>query len=127
MWLSEELARRTHRGAAEAESGTVTVEAESAGVYARGEVRGAVMASPGGYLWRPAQGETVLLLRGGARDTPPYVIGKAEQDAQELLPGEVCIRSAGGARIVLRNDGRIELYGSVTLNGVPLNGGSDGA
>ena len=123
MWLSEELARRTRLGTAKAETGTVTVEAEEAGVYARGEVRGAAVASPGGYLWRPRQGESVLLVKSGTSDASPCVVGVLEQERESLEAGEVCIRSAGGARIVLRNDGRIELYGELYLNGMPLDGG----
>lgn len=125
MWLSEELARRTRRSGTEAESGVVTVEGDGAGVFTLGEVRGASVVAPGGYFWRPRQGETVLLVRSGTPGEAPRVLGAEEPVGETLEAGEVCIRSAGGARIVLRNNGNIELTGALTLNGVPLDGGAE--
>lgn len=115
MWLSEKL-RRGEETAAAGETGTVSIEGAAPAVLAGAEERAEVL-SPGGYSWRPRRGETVMLLRGGAAGEARYVAGRV-QGEQSLAPGEVRIASAGGASITLRNDGTVDLTGTVRINGV---------
>lgn len=119
MWI----ARRTRAEARSvgAESGTVTIGGGAAGVMSRGELREVPTAAPGGYAWRPRCGERVLVVRGDTEETC-WVAGSLDgETVQETLSdGEVCIYSTGGASIRLRSDGRVEITGTVYVNGVPL-------
>lgn len=118
MWIAE----RTRGGerSASAESGVVSIGGGAAGVVSRGEARGVCASAPGGYAWRPQCGEQVLTVRG-AQEAERWIVGVLDASAQETLAdGEVCIFSAGGARICLRNNGRVEISGTVYVNGSPL-------
>lgn len=117
MWLSERLRRAS--SAAAGEAGVVSIEGTPTAVLTGAEERAAAVLAPGGYEWRPRQGETVLVLRGGALGEERYLAGRVQTESA-LAPGEVRIASSGGAAITLRNDGRVELSGAVTVNGAPL-------
>ena len=65
MWLSRQ-SREVSRSRQEPETGVVTLEGEETAVYLAGERRDLPVLSPGGYCWRPAEGETVLVLKSGA-------------------------------------------------------------
>ncbi len=123
MWIAGRLGR-TERAqeTAAVESGTVTVGGCEAGVLSRGEERSLPVAAPGGYAWRPVSGEQVLVLRGGTQGEERYVAAALSEETQvpTLADGEICLFSRGGeARIVLRNDGRVEIEGEVYINGKP--------
>ena len=114
MWLSSQ-SRKTRPSSPEAETGVVTLEGEETAVYLTGERRNLPVLSPGGYCWRPAEGDTVLVLKSGADGEELWVAG----DGSDLAPGEVRIQS-GRAAIFLGSDGSVNLRGSVKLNGVPV-------
>lgn len=133
MWIAGRLGRTEEaQETAAVESGTVTIGGSAAGVLSRGEERSLPIAAPGGYAWRPKNGERVLVLRGGTLGEERYVAAALSDAAgrMALADGEVCLfSSAGGARIVLRNDGRVEIEGEVYINGKPYieaeeNGGA---
>ena len=65
MWLSSQ-SRKTQRSDQGAETGVVTLEGEENAVYLTGVLLNLPVLSPGGYCWRPAEGETVLVLKSGA-------------------------------------------------------------
>lgn len=117
MWLSSQ-SRKTQRSDQGAETGVVTLEGEETAVYLTGERRNLPVLSPGGYCWRPAEGETVLVLKSGADGEELWVAG-VPGDGTDLAPGEVRIQSRQAA-VFLGNDGSIDLRGTVKLNGVPM-------
>ena len=117
MWLSSQ-SRKTQRSDQGAETGVVTLEGEETAVYLTGERRNLPVLSPGGYCWRPAGGETVLVLKSGADGEELWVAG-VPGDGTDLAPGEVRIQSRQAA-VFLGNDGSIDLRGTVKLNGVPM-------
>ena len=105
MWTSD---RRKTRQAGESwvDWGEVTLEGDPAGAYLDGERRQLAVYGPGGYCWKPALGDRVLVLKAGQ--------GGA---------GEVSISSSGAeSGLLLRTDGRLELNGQVMVNGQSLNG-----
>ena len=110
MWTSD---RRKTRQAGESwvDWGEVTLEGDPAGAYLDGERRQLAVYGPGGYCWKPALGDRVLVL-------------KARQgEAETLGAGEVSISSSGAeSGLLLRTDGRLELNGQVMVNGQSLNG-----
>lgn len=121
MWIAGRLGRTEEaQETAAVESGTVTIGGSSAGVLTRGEERELPVAAPGGYAWRPGSGERVLVLRGGTLGEERYVAAALDETAESmsLADGEVCLFArGGGARIVLRNSGRVEIEGELFING----------
>lgn len=110
MWTSD---RRKTRQAGESwvDWGEVTLEGDPAGAYLDGERRQLAVYGPGGYCWKPALGDRVLVLKAG------------QGEAETLGAGEVSISSSGAeSGLLLRTDGRLELNGQVMVNGQSLNG-----
>lgn len=110
MWLTKENARR-REVPSPAETAVVTLAEGTVAAYGRGEQRGLGILSPGGVLWRPEVGDAVLTLQADGAGAP-YVAGEVSEPAEELAPGELLLRSKG-ASIHLRNDGVIEVRGTV--------------
>ena len=114
MWLSE---RKKGRGYGEAMVGQTTLSGDPAGVYLDAERRALVVFAPGGYVWRPAVGEEVLVLKQEGENS--CVVGV--RCGGDLDPGEVLIHAGqGDAAIKLSTDGTVNLMGQVLINGVPL-------
>lgn len=120
MWLSKKLAAHELQDVASAQDGTVTIEGGELAVFSSGEKREVKTVGPGGYEWQPCKGEDVLIVRGGTFGEESYAVGVPEQAGEALAPGEVRIRSAAGAEIVLHNSGRIDINGLLFINGVPF-------
>ena len=100
-----------------ADTGTVTLGGDPAAVSLGGERRQVPVYAPGGYQWRPAAGDQVLVLKAGAQRESPCVAGVCCQSGT-LSPGEVRI-SSGSGQISLR-DGRVEVQGQLWVNGETL-------
>lgn len=116
MWTSECNCRRTVQEP-EAEFGLVTLGGDPAGVLLGGERRWLPVYSPGGYCWRPAAGDRVLVLKTGAERETPCVLG-AVQKNDGLSPGEVQL--SGGNCSLRLGWGGLELNGTVLVNGQTL-------
>lgn len=92
--------------------GVVTLGGDPAGVYLSGERRWVAVYAPGGYQWRPAVGEKVLVLKAGDHQESPCLVG-VRQSEQQLEPGAVRL-SGGEGQIDLCKDG-IRLTGQVWI------------
>lgn len=70
MWTSD---RRKTRQAGESwvDWGEVTLEGDPAGAYLDGERRQLAVYGPGGYCWKPALGDRVLVLKAGQGGESP--------------------------------------------------------
>lgn len=75
MWISEQGRRRTEPDGT-ALVGRVTLPGDPAGVYLAGERRELPVFGPGGYVWRPEEGEQVLVLKTGQAGEAPCVAGR---------------------------------------------------
>ena len=115
MWLSEERSRKAAAEAA-AEWGMVTI-GDPAAVYLAGERRQVPICCPGGYAWRPAVGEQVLVLKAGQEGEQPCILGKAQEEKSGLQPGQV--RISGDRCSILWGD-ELQLIGAVQVNGESL-------
>ena len=113
MWISRRAWPESKREAL-AEGGEVTLE-ENVGVYAEGERRSLPVYGPGGYRWRPAMGEQVLVLKLGQDGEQPCVAGSAV-DLDSINVGDVELYTEG-ARIRLSKDGRVDIDGKIYING----------
>lgn len=116
MWLSKRL--RTETPSAEADLGKTSIAGGSVGVVARGEIRALPVYGPGGYVWQPASGETVLVIKGGTGGEETCVAGAEQKNAPaDMKPGEVYLFASGGASVYLKSDGTLELRGGIRLLG----------
>ncbi len=118
MWLSQQRRDLTRRENT-VETGPVTLSGDPAGVYLSGERRSVSVYSPGGYQWAPAPGQEVLVLKAGADGESPCTVGARQKDTPQ--PGEVRLSSADQrVQIHLTQNGRLELRGSLIINGLQL-------
>lgn len=102
---------------AEAEVGVTTIGGGEAAVLTRGEDRALPVYGPGGLVWTPKAGDTVLVIKGGSGREEQCIAGAlARRETDELEPGELRLYS-GGASLTLRNDGAVEIYGRLMVNG----------
>jgi len=121
MWLSQQM-----RPAPEdtgADLGVTSISGSSAGVIAKGELRSLPVYGPGGYLWQPAAGQTVLVIKGGTGAQECCVAGAKQAPAPTgMQPGEVYLY-AGDGSIYLKNDGTVVLRGTVSVEGTLMING----
>ena len=127
MWLSKSISlrQRTEQESAAADMGVTTIGGGSASVMTRGEQRNLEVFAPGGLIWQPRAGDTVLVVKGGTGGQEQCVVASSTAAAapEGLAPGELFLYSCGGASIYLRADGGIVVKGNVELQGpVSVNG-----
>ena len=96
MWLAENMKHTAP--AADAEQGVSTIVGEQMGVMTRGEVRQLPVYGPGGYVWMPESGASVLVIKGGPGGEEQCVCGQKQPAAPGgMQPGEVCLCGPGTA------------------------------
>lgn len=111
MWLAEQ--GKQPRTTADADLGVTTISGDSAGVVTRGEVRRLPVFGPGGYVWMPESGGTVLVIKGGPGGEEQCVAGMKQADIPAgMQAGDVYLH-AGKASVWLHSGGRIDLKGTV--------------
>ncbi len=118
MWLSRQTA--PFRRSAAADRGVVTIGGGTPAVYSGVERRGLPVYGPGGYYWRPARGDSVLILKTGAEGEAPCVLGREMDAGAAVEAGEILITNGSGASIRLGADGSLYLTGVLYLNGEPF-------
>ena len=121
MWLSKALAFRqaAEREGTAADMGVTTIGGASASVMTRGEQRELAVFAPGGLVWQPQAGDTVLVIQGGS-GCQEQCVAAADTSAAApagMAPGELFLFSQGGASIYLRQDGAIAVRGPLSLEG----------
>ena len=116
MWLSKQM--RPEIPTADADLGMTTIAGGSAGVVTRGEVRALPVYGPGGYVWLPESGETVLVIKGGPGGEEQCVAGARQRQIPEgMQPGEVYLCGPGGGSVYLRQGGIVDIRGLLLING----------
>ena len=117
MWLSRQV--RPGAAASGADMGVTTISGQKVGVVTRGEVRDLPVYGPGGYLWTPANGAAVLVVKGGPGGEEQCVAGtRPLEEVREIAPGEVYLYGPGENSVYLKADGSVEIRGSrVTVAG----------
>ena len=121
MWLSKKLAvnQRLEQEGAAADMGVTTITGGTASVMTRGEQRDLAVFAPGGVLWQPRVGDTVLVIRGGAGGLE-HCVAAAEptvKPPEGMSPGELYLYSSGGASIYLKGIGSVAVTGPVEMAG----------
>lgn len=112
MWTWEQE-RRRRAEEPYAQLGMVTLGGAETAANLGGERRWLGVCSPGGYHWKPRQGEQVLVLKSGQE---AWVLGVMNA-GEELVPGQA--RLEGENCSVLLAD-TVEIQGDVVLNGQTL-------
>lgn len=117
MWLSRQV--RPGAATADADLGITTISGQKVGGVTRGEVRDLPVYGPGGYLWTPANGAAVLVVKGGPGGEEQCVAGtRPLEEVREIAPGEVYLYGPGENSVYLKADGSVEIRGSrVTVAG----------
>lgn len=118
MWLNEQMVNK--RSSSEIESATVTMGGNQVETVSSAQQRGAQVYAPYGYNAAVPSGQDVLLISGADGG---FVAG-VKSAKNSLKSGEIEISSAGGASIVLCNDGRVIINGMIiNSKGEIENGG----
>ena len=111
MWLSRQI--KPAPATSDADLGITTISGQKVGVVTRGEVRDLPVYSPGGYLWTPANGTAVLVVKGGPGGEEQCVAGaRPLEEVPDIEPGEVYLYGPGENTVYLKNDGSVEIRGS---------------
>lgn len=114
MWLMKQMAANNIGRKNTADKGTVALSGGgSVNVRAAGEHVGVPIAAPYGIAYVPPEGADAVLLpaSGGS-----ICIGSVVKD-KGLEAGEIMLYSAGGAELILKNDGTILANGKVIAGG----------
>lgn len=110
MWLSRQI--KPASATADTDLGVTTISGQKVGVMTRGEVRDLPVYGPGGYLWTPANGAAVLVVKGGPGGEEHCVAGtRPLEEVREIAPGEVYIYGPGENSVYLKKDGSVEIQG----------------
>ncbi len=114
MWLTSFLSKGKVN--APATKGSITgAGASSVCVDASTQHRNVAVVAPYGYLYVPPVGEDAVIV---PFDGGEACVGVVTRLSENLQRGEVMLCSAGGASIVLKNDGSVLINGvDVTSNG----------
>ena len=119
MWIGQKIAASTRprEDSTAVDLGVTTIGGEAVAVETRGEDRDLPVYGPGGYFWQPKAGDRVLVIKGGVDGAERCVAAAEQGEAPEgMEPGDVCIR-AGDASICLHSDGRVDIAGTLYING----------
>ena len=101
MWLAIKITARRSR-----EIGAATEE--ETGLVGECEYRELSSCSPYGLWWQAPLGQEILTVNYGGACLGLGVVAPRQR---QLLPGEVCLYSQGGALLWLRQDGSVEING----------------
>ena len=91
----------------------------------RGEHRDLEVFAPGGLVWQPRSGDTVLVVKGGsgAKEACVVAADTTLHAPEEMEPGELFLYSESGTSIYLRADGTVAIKGDVAIEGsLEVNG-----
>lgn len=105
MWIPEKMSGKTSGGAFIA--GVEHSDGESAALSGT-DGGSAALFVPYGLECSPPKGVRAAVVRAGER---LCVVGFECGSELSLEPGEIGLRSAGGATIILKNDGRVLING----------------
>ncbi len=110
MWMARKI-MASRPGEGTLQLGTVTRTGESwVAVQGEGDYYDIPLSAPWGMASMPPEGSQAMLIPGGQEGG--VCLGTVMQ-ADGLQPGEIRMRSSGGAEILLRNNGDVVINGQV--------------
>lgn len=114
MWISKKMSEAAREDEPAVSLGEITIGGGSAGAVTSSEKRDMAIVSPGGFVWKPKSGQSVLVLKTGEGER--VIAGAVQGTNAGLKTGEVKI-SSNGASITLKNDGSILVSGNLSVSG----------
>ncbi|MDD5952710.1 MAG: hypothetical protein PUC32_03530 [Oscillospiraceae bacterium] len=69
------------------------------------------VSSPWGIVWLPPENATAVVLSSGVGEGQQDVCIGTRLDSSTIAPGELLLRSSGGAEIYLKNNGEVVING----------------
>lgn len=127
MWLSEHMKFSGNLERSVAETGVVSLGGASIAVVTQGERRKLSMALPGGFRWRPALGQRVLVLTSSEGEA--IVVGAVPEEDGAVEAGEleihgencaICLKKSGDVLISGRSiklTGGVDIVGGLSVDG----------
>ena len=119
MWIGQKIAdsTRAREDSTAVDLGITTIGGKTVAAETRGEDRNLPLYGPFGYFWYPNAGDRVLVIKGGVTGEEQCVAGVEQGESPEdLAAGDICIQT-GEAPLYLHADGRIDLTGTLYVNG----------
>lgn len=109
MWIAQKMTGQT--GSHGHQLGKVTGQS-GASILVQGDTdyKNLPMAAPYGITWLPPEGKVAVVLSRGGDGQTDICIGTRLETA-EIEPGELLLRSSGGATIHLKNTGEVVING----------------
>lgn len=114
MWISKQITGASLNESALAGRGEVTISHGAVGVYTDAERRDVPSVTPGGYTWRPRQGQRVLVIK---TDEGESVIAGLLQEPDENQDGDIIIETDSARIKISKIDGTVTLGGKVYITG----------
>ena len=108
MWLSEYVTRNNLKGEGNASGEIRSAEKGTVSVSADRDHRSLPIIAPAGIAYVPAVGSQTVVLPA---DSGSVCLGVVSPAIDDLQAGELLLYSAGGATILLKNDGRVLING----------------
>ncbi len=120
MWLSKKFGYKYETAA---ETGTVAIGGNDAvKTVSTVQSERVVNYAPYGYSSSPPKGEDILIING----TGGSVSAGTKMANEYLREGEVSVKSKGGAKILLRNDGVVQINTLlISADGKVFNSGKE--
>ena len=108
MWINEYVAGRSC-GSEPATAGEIRASQNgNVSVSATRDYNALPMIAPAGIAYVPVPGSSTMVMQGSGG---AVCMGVVADPPEDLAPGELMLYSAGGARIVLKNNGRVLING----------------
>ena len=110
MWLLDYITKNSLKSAENSKGDVTSSTTNSVNVSSSLEHRNVPLVAPYGVYYIPPTGaESVVVPVNGS-----YIsVGLVSDNEHSLSPGELMLCSKGGAKIVLKNDGTVEINGKV--------------
>lgn len=108
MWINEYVAGRSFGKEGAAEGEVRAAVQGSVSVSGSREYNDIPPVAPAGIAYVPPVGSRAVVVSG---DNGAVCLGVVAQPPEPLQAGELMLYSAGGAAIVLKNDGRVLING----------------
>jgi phage gp45-like len=107
MWISDYITRNS-KSSSLSERGSVKGSLDGRlQVNASSDFSRVELAAPYGIVSVPPSGEQTVVINAGGCNVCVGTLSSPES----LMPGELMLSSAGGARLVLKNDGKVYVNG----------------
>lgn len=110
MWLLDYITKNSLKSADTSQGDVTSTGENSVNVSSSLEHRNVSLIAPYGVFYNPPVGEQSVVL---PVDGSYVSLGVVSQSSHSLSPGELMLCSKGGAKIVLKNDGSVEINGKV--------------